>query len=79
MVVNQLELVHGFCYLGSHVEADDAEVGLHRRVVITRDCMSSLQRGIWKFASAWTQSSACSRCTYYIFLCTALKLEHSPD
>ena len=46
---NQVELISGFCYLGSHVEADGIsgpEVCQH--VAIARACMSSLQRGIWK-------------------------------
>src|SRR6218665_3226381 len=46
---NQVELVRGFCYLSSHVEADGgsgSEVRWH--VAIARDCMSSLQRRIWK-------------------------------
>jgi len=54
---NQVELVpsyvRGFCYLGSHVKADSGRGqrsggSLRRRVAIARDCMSSLQRGIWK-------------------------------
>ena len=46
-----MELVHRFCYLGSHVKADDgSELEVHRHVAIARDCIciSSLQRRIWK-------------------------------
>src|SRR6218665_4188266 len=46
---NEVEIVRGFCYLGSHVEADRGSgPEVHRRVAIARDCMNSLQRGIWK-------------------------------
>ena len=46
---NRVELIRGFCYLGSHVEADGGSgPEVRRHVAIARDCMSSPQRGIWK-------------------------------
>src|SRR6218665_22015 len=50
VVGNQVQIVRGFCYHGSHVEADGGNDGpeVRRRVAVTRDCMNSLQRGIWK-------------------------------
>src|SRR6218665_1735631 len=46
---NKVEIVRGFCYLGSHVQADGGSgPEVRRRVAIARPCMSILQRGIWK-------------------------------
>jgi len=46
---NKMEVVGSFCYHDSHVEADGGSgPEVRRRVAIARDCMSSLQRGIWK-------------------------------
>src|SRR6218665_290214 len=48
---NRMELVCGFCYPGSRVEADGGSgPEVCRRVASARNCMSSLQRGICKTA-----------------------------
>src|SRR6218665_3550504 len=63
---NQLELVRGFCSLGSHVEAGwGSGPEVRWRVAIARDCMSSLQRGIWKTGIRIDTNSVCSRRTFF--------------